>query len=255
MPLRYIRRSMPAKLTNQDKLALALTSAGSMRNLGALVGVTHQKIGRWLRGDTPIPREATKAINLAFKIHSEVARDQAAVEGLPFDPQTPVFITRPDLIKKVPVVVGMNANGTPKIRIRPKAFPGQRAIVSKSDYMSPDLVARAVEPLMRSPLFGAVTARSVIKAKDAIKQRVSGFQSLLKQLDDRELAPNDPIRRYTDYSNKTRFSPPDEVAADLQAKLEQRAQYALTPADSVVFFMPRTDDERPIIKKRKRSRR
>jgi len=246
---------MPAKLTNQDKLALALTSAGSMRNLGALVGVTHQKIGRWLRGDTAIPREATKAINLAFKIHSEIARDQAAVEGLPFDARVPVFVTRPDLIKKVPVVVGVKPDGSPIVRIRPKAFPGQRAIVNKTDYMRPELIAQAVEPLMRSPLFGAVTARSVIRAKDAIKQRVSGFQALQNQLARDELKPNDPVRRYTDYSNKTRFSPPDEVAADLQAKLEQRAQYALTPADSVVFFLPKSNNEQPITRKKSRRRR
>ena len=36
-------------LTSQAKLALAITSAGSQRNLAKLLGVTHQKVGRWLR--------------------------------------------------------------------------------------------------------------------------------------------------------------------------------------------------------------
>lgn len=87
------------KLTPQDKLALALTSAGSMRNLAALVGVTHQKIGRWLREGHPdgvkaIPREAHAAIDQAFAIHRDIAKQQARVDQVPFDRQAPVFMER-----------------------------------------------------------------------------------------------------------------------------------------------------------------
>lgn len=90
------------KLTPQDKLALALTSAGSMRNLAALVGVSHQRIGRWLREGHPdgvkaIPREAHAAIDQAFAIHRDLAKQQARVDKLPFDRQAPVFMERKEM--------------------------------------------------------------------------------------------------------------------------------------------------------------
>lgn len=90
------------KLTPQDKLALALTSAGSMRNLAALVGVSHQKIGRWLREGHPdgvkaIPAAAHEAINQAFLIHRDLAKQQARVDKLPFDSRAPVFMERKEM--------------------------------------------------------------------------------------------------------------------------------------------------------------
>jgi hypothetical protein len=93
-----------AALTAQDKLALAMTSAGSMRNLAAVIGVTHQKIGRWLREGQPggvksIPSDAgTKsAINLVFQIHKDLARQQARADNLPFNAAAPVFMERKPL--------------------------------------------------------------------------------------------------------------------------------------------------------------
>lgn len=90
------------KLTPQDQLALALTSAGSMRNLAALVGVSHQKIGRWLREGHPdgvkvIPKEAHAAIAQAYSIHRDLARQQARVDNLPFDSRAPVYMERKPL--------------------------------------------------------------------------------------------------------------------------------------------------------------
>jgi hypothetical protein len=87
------------KLTPQDKLALALTSFGSQRKLAEFIGVTHQKLGRWLRegqidGAKAIPREATAAIDLAFTVHRDIAKDTARRQGLPFDPKVPVYLER-----------------------------------------------------------------------------------------------------------------------------------------------------------------
>jgi hypothetical protein len=99
-------------LSNQDKLALALTSAGSQRALAKIIGVSHQKIGRWLREGVPatidpttgylihsagikhIPDEASDAINLAFEIHKQVTKDQARADKLPYSATVPVFIER-----------------------------------------------------------------------------------------------------------------------------------------------------------------
>lgn len=87
------------KLTPQDKLALALTSFGSQRKLADFIGVSHQKLGRWLRegqidGVKAIPREASAAIDLAFTVHRDIAKQTARAQGLPFDPKAPVYLER-----------------------------------------------------------------------------------------------------------------------------------------------------------------
>lgn len=87
------------KLTLQDKLALALTSWGSQRRMAGAMGISHQKLGRWLRegqadGVKAIPREAQAAIDTVFAIHRDIAKQTARAQGLPFDPKAPVFLER-----------------------------------------------------------------------------------------------------------------------------------------------------------------
>ena len=84
-------------LSKQEKLALIMTSAGSMRNAASLIGITHQKLGRWLRegeqgGVSHIPDDPAidYAINVAFSIHKDIARDQALSDGVPFNAKAPV---------------------------------------------------------------------------------------------------------------------------------------------------------------------
>jgi DNA-binding transcriptional regulator YdaS (Cro superfamily) len=103
-------------LSQQEKLALMMTSAGSQRNLASLLGVTHQTLGRWLKSDyvdpagrliverdasgrragvKEIPREASAAINAAFSFHKQVTREQAKIDRVPYDPNFPIFYERP----------------------------------------------------------------------------------------------------------------------------------------------------------------
>ena len=89
-------------LTLQDKLAIAMTSAGSMRALAAQIGVTHQKVGRWLRqgedgGVKQIPAEASRAIGKAFAAHVKVARERAKADRIPFDSSLPLYAERKPL--------------------------------------------------------------------------------------------------------------------------------------------------------------
>lgn len=93
-----------------------MTSAGSQRNLAALLGITHQKLGRWLRADyiddqgrtiierdangrragvVAIPPDALPLINDAFKYHKQVTREQARIDRVPYNPNYPVFYERP----------------------------------------------------------------------------------------------------------------------------------------------------------------
>lgn len=91
-------------LSPQEKLALSMTTARSMRGLAAALGVTHQKLGRWLRegengGVKSIPTdpETTAAIDTVFEAHRDIARAQAAVTEIPFDEELPVFAERKKL--------------------------------------------------------------------------------------------------------------------------------------------------------------
>lgn len=96
-------------LDYQTKLALMLTSAGSQRKLAALMGVSHQKVGRWLREGKPaivdpetgyvirqagavkIPEREYDAIDFAFDIHKQLVKDQARGDRIPYNPHIPIF--------------------------------------------------------------------------------------------------------------------------------------------------------------------
>lgn len=130
-----------------------MTSAGSQRRLAALVGVSHQRIGRWLREGQPggvktIPPEFTQAIETAFELHAEVSRDQAAADHLPFNPDLPVFMSRPDM-RKIDRKTG-------------QPMKGERAIVSEAQYMTPELRNRVIVSQQKSRQFSYVSVASII---------------------------------------------------------------------------------------------
>lgn len=78
-----------------------MTSAGSQRRLADFIGVSHQRVGRWLRiGETggakhdPRDAEILSAIDQAFNIHTDISREQALEDGLHFDANAPVYAAR-----------------------------------------------------------------------------------------------------------------------------------------------------------------
>ena len=86
-------------LTNQEKLALAITSYGSQRALARALGVTHQKVGRWLKEGLPggaraIPEAYADPIDRVFANHAGAAAAQAQADKIPFNPQYPVFMQK-----------------------------------------------------------------------------------------------------------------------------------------------------------------
>jgi hypothetical protein len=91
-------------LTNQEKLALAITSYGSQRALARALGVTHQKVGRWLKEGLPggvkvIPEPFGDPIDRVFAQHVGAAAAQAKSDRLPFNPEYPVFLQRGEPMK------------------------------------------------------------------------------------------------------------------------------------------------------------
>lgn len=129
-----------------------MTSAGSKRALGALVGVSHQRIGRWLEGEhvnmhsgeiTNVPRDPAilAAIDQAFSMHRDVSRQQARHDRLPFDPELPVYMERK------PFKDGR---------------PGERVIAEHTNFMSNQLRERAIVSAGKSGAFLNVSVRSTV---------------------------------------------------------------------------------------------
>jgi hypothetical protein len=91
---------MVRNLSLADKLALIYTSAGSQRNVAALTGISHQKVGRILKGEYAPESKVLSdpglraAIDVALSIHTDIARSQARRDGIPFDASIPVYYAR-----------------------------------------------------------------------------------------------------------------------------------------------------------------
>ncbi len=85
-------------LTLREKIALIYTLAGTQRKTAALIGVSHQKVGRVLHeqsSDRVLKDPAFVAqVDAAFQIHKDITRQVARQHALPFDPRYPVFIQR-----------------------------------------------------------------------------------------------------------------------------------------------------------------
>jgi DNA-binding transcriptional regulator YdaS (Cro superfamily) len=150
----------------QDKLALMMTSAGSQRKLAGLIGVSHQRVGRWLHGArvSPFtglisnePTDATiiAAINQAFSIHRDVSRQQARHDRLPFDATAPVYMERKPF-----------ADGR----------PGERVIADHTHWISDKLRERVIVSAANSGRFMNVSVRSTVDLRK-YNDRANAFAS------------------------------------------------------------------------------
>ena len=105
-----------SQFTRQQKLALALTSAGSQRALARQLDVSHQQVGRWLREGEPLHIDASgnmptnkngtlkvfggapdwidSQLDWSFKQHLEIAQEQAFADGVPFNTMVPIYLER-----------------------------------------------------------------------------------------------------------------------------------------------------------------
>jgi DNA-binding transcriptional regulator YdaS (Cro superfamily) len=161
-------------LSQQEKLALMMTSAGSQRNLASLLGVSHQTLGRWLKSDyvdpagrliverdasgrrvgvKEIPKEANATINTVFSFHKQVTREQAKIDRVPYDPNFPIFYERPKA----------RADGKPSLRF----------IAKQTQFIHPQLRRDVITSVALTNRVVAFTIRSNIdlysytKAKSA----------------------------------------------------------------------------------------
>ncbi len=126
-----------------------MTSAGSQRRLAAMLGITHQKLGRWLREGEPggvkaIPAEARGAIAQVFSIHRDIAKQQARVDGIPFDSNVPVLLQRPN------------------IQLNGKRVPGDRAIALNTEFIRDVDRSYFIRSMRATNAFHNVSVRSTI---------------------------------------------------------------------------------------------
>lgn len=206
------------RLTLQDKLALALTSYGSVRALSRDLGVSARTVGRWLRageviedesrddvgeyvGVKEIPEYAAPLIDTVFEIHSDIAREQARVDKLPFNKAAPLFVERKQL-----------RDGR----------KGDRAVAEHAQFVRPDLRVESIKHAAKSGVYLQASVRSRIDLKRYFKERAiekikeRGWRmssaelarSMLKSFLDKEareknriIDKGEPFALYTQYEN------------------------------------------------------
>ena len=249
------------RLSDQDKLALALTSAGSMRNLAALVGVSHQRIGRWLRegeagGVKAIPEQFRESIDTAYKIHRDIAREQAAIDNTPYNPKAPVFFNR---------------------NILNTGEPSDRISVQHTQFIKPELRKTVLVETQKTGRVLNASIRSIVNIRlyfknkfekeaqqgkrqfkgipAAVNSAVSAFADKHRELDiepdeddedeneDEDEDDEDDTRAlFTPYENLSPQADPDLAARGIEKKLREKHEPATgvkgsTLADEFLFQM------------------
>lgn len=218
------------KLSLQDKLALALTSAGSQRALARQLGVSHQKVGRWLRegeagGIKAIPPDAGKTIGKVFEAHRQKTIARAKEHGLPYSTVLPIYAERK------PLQTGAL---------------GDRVFVEHTQHIKRATLDQVVKRAHQSRKFAHVSARSVVdihtyareQARIAVRSgkasaRAIGEKQLARDIADaiegkqkRRMADIDPRPLFTAY---TPIFPGSDLGAaldELNSKLREKHEPA-----------------------------
>ena len=167
-------------LSLTDKIALIYTSAGSMREVGRRLGISHQKVGRILRSGVPGFHQVTArvtsdpalidSVNQAFRIHSHITKAQARADNLPFTPAAPIFNKRLTYVKKEQYIV--KSTGEIKSRVkrdkdgRPEIVKGERAEAAHLHFVSDELRNKWLAFNAKSQRFYNASIGSIVNLKD-----------------------------------------------------------------------------------------
>lgn len=205
-------------LSLRDKISLIYTSAGSQRNVAALVGISHQKIGRILHeqssarvlGDPGL----IAAVDLAFSIHKDITRGQARVHALPYDPQFPIYMQRMPL-----------KDGT----------PGDRVAALHTHWIADRIRNAWIAAMQKSGKFAAASVGSIVNlivySKRADKLQGTKYRDPQKEYN--RLSVLDKIQNsisqqivqgliYTKYTPMDPRFPTNAVIDDLNRKLNEK---------------------------------
>lgn len=206
------------KLTLADKLALIYTSAGSLRGVSGLTGISRQTITRELSGVVTRNRrpefaeQLRRAVDVAFEIHSDLTRSQARADELPFYPHVPIFIQR------LPFKDGI---------------PGDRVGALHLHWVSDALRDRWFAAMHASGKFYAASVQSIVNLVIYNKRA----EQTVKQRDRQRIRDRDSIRNkiqqqiitgsiYTPYTGFDSRFPIDLILQDIKNKLRSRHEPA-----------------------------
>lgn len=217
------------KLSLADKVALIYTLAGSQRGVASLIGISHQKVGRILRtgyegGYRPESRALSDpglivAVNQAFSIHSQVARQQARAHDLPFNAAVPVFYERKPL---------------------PDGTPGDRAAAIHTHWLSDRLRDAWIASMQKSGKFYAASLSSVVDlvvySKRASERQRAPYMDENGQTSIDKRIEQQTVRGliYTKYTPMDARLPTYGVLADLNSKLMQKHSPAVGAAGTAL---------------------
>lgn len=208
------------KLSLADKLGLIYTSAGSQRSVAAIVGISHQTVGRILhaaqQGKSISAYESrdglSSAVNSAYALHVDVSKSQARVDKLPFRSEIPIYSAR---------------------MITKDGDKGNRVSAPHTHWLSDRLRNAWISSIQKTSFYHDVVVRSKVNL------RVYNKQAQLRA-DKKPLGPTvDQIRAKIQlraeqnagaiikdiYTARTPMSanfPSDLVLADINQKLQQR---------------------------------
>lgn len=257
------------KLSLADKLALIYTSAGSMRNVAGLTGLTHQQVGRILHKAAQGQSidyyekhpEISSAVDVALEIHKDISRGVAKRHALPFNGSIPVFAERLELSNQGVFVAGeMLFKGTPTDcrqyiidrdlagQARIKRLLGERVGALHVHWLSDRLRNAWIASSQKSGAYYAASIRSKVNMPDYMKQAnqrindadkrglprtlaaIKFKQALAKKL--REGEKIQPI--FTPYTAMNPNFPSELVVASINDKLQTRHSPAVGKPGTVL---------------------
>lgn len=154
-------------LTDRDLLALAFTGYASQRAMASDMGITHQKLGRWLRGESPVPADAftRRGIEAVFQSHMRRVKKWTAAQGLPY--MGPVMPDRRPLDKR-------DDKG--------RVILGDRVVIHNAHFIRPEVRDAIVGQAHSSGDFMGVTVRSVVDLYSYFK-RADGLPDASRRTD------------------------------------------------------------------------
>lgn len=177
------------KLSLADKIALMYTGLGSQRSIAQVLGISHQKVGRILKTGSPElggfaeNSRALKdpaliaAVDRGLALHTEMARNRAKFDKLPFDSSLPVFYRRLPRIKYQTIrQIGtdgkMHKTRIPVLDDQGRAVrePGERVAAEHTHWLSDRLRNAWIASKHKSGKFYHVSIRSLVNLVQYNKQ-------------------------------------------------------------------------------------
>lgn len=196
-----------------------------MRAMAGELGITHQKLGRWLRGETQVPADAftSRGVTIVFNQHIARVKRANKIQDLPW--LGPVYLDRRPL-----------RDGK----------PGDRVVIHHTQYLGADIRALIIAAVQGSREFFGLSVRSIVdlatywnRAEDAFKDSGRRIRTESEQANREHLRYQirtglalKPI--YTKYVNVGKYSNAGEAIRQTEQRLREKHEPAASIPGTVV---------------------